>query len=156
MASSSGYSLSFSSPFPLHLRLNQNPSKPLITAAFPSRPQRNRPSFPPPPSKSRTRTLTRRKPPPLRPSRPAPPPPPPSSFEKKKKKHWKDGEFPAVSDASFSYNSRPPLKNLKKKLDDRAEAKAWAPTVTETLSDKILHKQWQDALEVPISPPISI
>lgn len=37
---------------------------------------------------------------------------------------------------------------MKKKLDDRAEAKGWVPTVTETLCDLIDMKNWEEALQV--------
>ncbi|XXG74021.1 hypothetical protein AAC387_Pa07g2845 [Persea americana] len=63
---------------------------------------------------------------------------------------WKVGEHPGVSDASHS-RSLPrstPLKNVKKKIDDRNAAKGWASTVTEALSEKIQKKQWEAALEV--------
>ncbi|KAL0927348.1 hypothetical protein M5K25_001512 [Dendrobium thyrsiflorum] len=65
-----------------------------------------------------------------------------------KKRHWKEGEFPGVSESSIAGFSRTPIKNVKKKIDDRAAAKAWACTVTEALSDRIQKKQWQEALEV--------
>ncbi|KAJ8630912.1 hypothetical protein MRB53_024235 [Persea americana] len=63
---------------------------------------------------------------------------------------WKVGEHPGVSDASHS-RSLPrstPLKNVKKKIDDRNAAKGWASTVTEALSEKIQKKQWEAALEI--------
>ncbi|XP_039117922.1 pentatricopeptide repeat-containing protein At3g06430, chloroplastic-like [Dioscorea cayenensis subsp. rotundata] len=65
-----------------------------------------------------------------------------------KKRHWKEGEFPGVTDESILGSPRPPIKNLKKKLDDRNAAKAWVSTVTETLVDKIQKRQWEAALEV--------
>ncbi|THU55965.1 hypothetical protein C4D60_Mb11t12250 [Musa balbisiana] len=65
-----------------------------------------------------------------------------------KKRHWKEGEFPGISESSVSRRPRTPIKNLKKKADDRATAKAWACTVTEALADRIQKKQWQEALEV--------
>ncbi|RZR76559.1 hypothetical protein BHM03_00001415 [Ensete ventricosum] len=65
-----------------------------------------------------------------------------------KKRHWKEGEFPGISESSISRQPRTPIKNLKKKADDRAAAKAWACTVTEALADRIQKKQWQEALEV--------
>lgn len=77
---------------------------------------------------------------------PTPPPP--------KKKHWKEDEFPGFTEGSVPPR-RSPIKNVKKKLDDRAEAKAWVPTVTETLADKIQKKLWEDALEVRKSFVIS-
>lgn len=40
------------------------------------------------------------------------------------------------------------IKNVKKKMDRKNNAKAWANTVTESLSDLILKKQWLQALEV--------
>ncbi|KAK6913618.1 Pentatricopeptide repeat [Dillenia turbinata] len=69
-----------------------------------------------------------------------PPPPPP------KKRHWKQGEFPGILEVSGPKNT--PIKNVKKKLDRKANAKAWVNTVTEALSDLILKKQWLEALEV--------
>ncbi|KAL5700648.1 hypothetical protein ACHQM5_026068 [Ranunculus cassubicifolius] len=65
-----------------------------------------------------------------------------------KKRHWKQGEYPGTLDPSISRSSRSPLKNLKKKLDDRISSKGWASTVTEALSDRITNKQWQEALQV--------
>ncbi|XP_020572472.1 pentatricopeptide repeat-containing protein At3g06430, chloroplastic-like [Phalaenopsis equestris] len=65
-----------------------------------------------------------------------------------KKRHWKAGEFPGVSESSIVGSLRPPIKNIKKKIDDRRGAKAWACTVTEALSDRIQKKQWREALEV--------
>ncbi|XP_010914763.1 pentatricopeptide repeat-containing protein At3g06430, chloroplastic [Elaeis guineensis] len=65
-----------------------------------------------------------------------------------KKRHWKEGEFPGVSEAAVSKPPRTPIKNVKKKVDDRAAAKAWVSTVTEALAEKIQKKQWQEALEV--------
>lgn len=41
-----------------------------------------------------------------------------------------------------------PIKNIKKKLDKKNVAKAWANTVTEALSECIDKKQWLQALEV--------
>ncbi|WOL15768.1 hypothetical protein Cni_G24549 [Canna indica] len=102
----------------------------LRPSSSPPRP-RSRPSSSPPPSIA---TLPRP------PSRPATPP---------KKRHWKEGEFPGVSEsAASSRRPRTPIKNIKKKIDDRAAAKAWACTVTEALSDRIHKKQWREALEV--------
>ncbi|XP_028067997.1 pentatricopeptide repeat-containing protein At3g06430, chloroplastic [Camellia sinensis] len=82
-----------------------------------------------------------------------------------KKRHWKEGEYPGIiSEPSiptrgtgYGYgngNGRStkrnhhPIKNLKKKMDRKNNAKAWANTVTEALSDFILRKQWLQALEV--------
>ncbi|KAJ0980003.1 hypothetical protein J5N97_015477 [Dioscorea zingiberensis] len=65
-----------------------------------------------------------------------------------KKRHWKEGEFPGVADESILGSRRPPIKNIKKKLDDRTAAKGWVSTVTETLVDKIQKRQWEAALEV--------
>lgn len=65
-----------------------------------------------------------------------------------KKRHWKEGEFPGVSEAGVSKPPRTPIKNVKKKVDDRAAAKAWVSTVTEALAEKMQKKQWQEALEV--------
>eukprot|EP00262_Sarcandra_glabra_P009434 TRINITY_DN23817_c0_g1_i1.p1 TRINITY_DN23817_c0_g1~~TRINITY_DN23817_c0_g1_i1.p1 ORF type:complete len:544 (-),score=69.77 TRINITY_DN23817_c0_g1_i1:189-1763(-) len=64
-----------------------------------------------------------------------------------KKRYWKEGEFPGISDGYHSISPRTPIKNMKKKMDDRRSAKAWVPTVTETLAEKIQKKQWRDALE---------
>lgn len=68
-----------------------------------------------------------------------------------KKKHWKAGEFPALIETSTSQQSRrrTPIKNIKKKLDKKNNAKAWVSTVTEALSDAIEKKQWSRALQVP-------
>lgn len=66
-----------------------------------------------------------------------------------KKRHWKEGEYPGLSHHSIPGSSKKtPLKNLKKKLDRKNAAKAWVSTVTETLSDCILKKQWLQALQV--------
>ncbi|KAI4335069.1 hypothetical protein L6164_013750 [Bauhinia variegata] len=66
-----------------------------------------------------------------------------------KKRHWKEGEYPGISETSLSGSTRKtPIKNLKKKLERKANAKAWVSTVTETLSDRIEKKQWLQALEV--------
>ncbi|KAL0927354.1 hypothetical protein M5K25_001517 [Dendrobium thyrsiflorum] len=59
-----------------------------------------------------------------------------------KKRHWKEGKFPGVSESSIAGFSQTPIKNVKKKIDDRAAAKAWACTVTEALSERIQKKQW--------------
>lgn len=69
-----------------------------------------------------------------------------------KKRHWKQGEFPGVSETSLpgSTRRRSPIKNLKKKLDRKNDAKAWANTVTEALSERIDKKQWLQALEVSL------
>ncbi|GFZ09116.1 tetratricopeptide repeat (TPR)-like superfamily protein [Actinidia rufa] len=75
-----------------------------------------------------------------------------SSSSVEKKRHWKVGEYPAISESSIprSGNSKKktPIKNIKKKLDRKNNAKAWANTVTEALSDHIDKKQWLDALQV--------
>lgn len=67
-----------------------------------------------------------------------------------KKKHWKACEFPALIETSTSQQSRrrTPIKNIKKKLDKKNNAKAWVSTVTEALSDAIEKKQWSRALQV--------
>lgn len=65
-----------------------------------------------------------------------------------KKRHWKQGEFPAGIQTSDSDKRRTPIKNIKKKLNKRSKAKAWANTVTEELSDCIHYKQWFQALQV--------
>ncbi|KAG0497931.1 hypothetical protein HPP92_002622 [Vanilla planifolia] len=80
-------------------------------------------------------------PPKKAPSVDSPPPPP-------KKRHWKAGEFPGTSESSIAGSPRPPIKNVKKKIDDRAAAKAWACTVTEAFSDRVEKKQWEQALDV--------
>lgn len=69
-----------------------------------------------------------------------------------KKKHWKAGEYPAQIQTSTTQLSkrRTPIKNIKKKLDNKNNAKAWANTVTESLSDAIEKKQWLRALQVLI------
>ncbi|CAN6209160.1 unnamed protein product [Urochloa humidicola] len=72
-------------------------------------------------------------------SRPAP---------RQEKRHWKAGEFPATSAGSDSKAARTPIKNVKKRLDARADAKAWACTVTEALADRINSKNWKEALQV--------
>ncbi|KAA8527981.1 hypothetical protein F0562_035150 [Nyssa sinensis] len=65
-----------------------------------------------------------------------------------KKRHWKEGEYPGISETSIPPRSkRIPIKNIKKKLDRKNNAKAWANTVTEALSDRIDKKQWLEALE---------
>lgn len=67
-----------------------------------------------------------------------------------KKRLWKKGEYPGVSETSIpGYRSkRTPIKNLKKKLERKAKAKAWVNTVAETFSDHVLKKQWFQALQV--------
>lgn len=71
-----------------------------------------------------------------------------------KKKHWKIGEYPGVTETSTSQfsstnkNKRTPIKNIKKKLDRKDNAKGWANTVTEALSEAIDKKQWLRALQV--------
>ncbi|KAG2481611.1 pentatricopeptide repeat-containing protein At3g06430, chloroplastic-like [Panicum virgatum] len=71
--------------------------------------------------------------------RPAPPP---------EKRHWKAGEFLGTAAPPDSKASRTPLKNIKKRLDARADAKAWACTATEALADSINSKNWREALQV--------
>ncbi|XP_022761296.1 pentatricopeptide repeat-containing protein At3g06430, chloroplastic [Durio zibethinus] len=67
----------------------------------------------------------------------------------KRQRHWKVGEYPGLSHSLIPGSSKKaPLKNLKKKLDRKNNAKAWVCTVTETLSDCILKKQWLQALQV--------
>ncbi|RVW25751.1 Pentatricopeptide repeat-containing protein, chloroplastic [Vitis vinifera] len=63
-----------------------------------------------------------------------------------KKRLWKQGEFPGTSAEGRSRKT--PIKNIKKKLDRKNDAKAWANTVVEALSDLVLKKQWLQALEV--------
>ncbi|GMH30917.1 hypothetical protein Nepgr_032760 [Nepenthes gracilis] len=66
-----------------------------------------------------------------------------------KKRLWKEGEFPGISENSIPGTSkRTPIKNVKKKIDRKGKAKAWASTVTEALSDLIQKKLWIQALEV--------
>lgn len=73
-----------------------------------------------------------------------------SRLSEPKKKIWKEGEFPAYSENSIPVfqKKRTQIKNVKKKLDRKAKAKAWVNTVTESLSDLILKKQWLQALQV--------
>lgn len=72
-----------------------------------------------------------------------------SSSSQTRKRHWKQGEYPGVSETSIpGVYRRSPLKNVKKKLDRKNKAKAWANTVTEALCDCIDKKQWLQALEV--------
>ena len=68
------------------------------------------------------------------------------------KRHWKAGEFPGTAAPPDSKASRTPLKNVKKRLDARADAKAWACTVTEALADSINSKNWREALQVNATP----
>ncbi|XP_004298255.1 PREDICTED: pentatricopeptide repeat-containing protein At3g06430, chloroplastic [Fragaria vesca subsp. vesca] len=68
------------------------------------------------------------------------------SSSQTRKKHWKQGEFPGVSESSAP--RRTPLKNIKKKLDRKEKAKAWVNTVTEEFSTSIEKKQWLRALQV--------
>jgi hypothetical protein len=68
------------------------------------------------------------------------------------KRHWKAGEFPGTAAPPDSKASRTPLKNVKKRLDARADAKAWACTVTEALADSINSKNWREALQVNTTP----
>ncbi|KAK4796914.1 hypothetical protein SAY86_029240 [Trapa natans] len=66
-----------------------------------------------------------------------------------RKRHWKEGEFPGISEtALIGTNRKAPMKNMKKKLDRKNSAKAWVNTVTEELADRISKKQWREALEV--------
>ncbi|KAB1213764.1 hypothetical protein CJ030_MR5G021896 [Morella rubra] len=72
-----------------------------------------------------------------------------SSSSPAKKMHWKKGEFPGFSETSIPGSGRKtPIKNLKKKVDRKDNAKAWANTVTEALSELIQKKLWVQALEV--------
>ncbi|XP_043724450.1 pentatricopeptide repeat-containing protein At3g06430, chloroplastic [Telopea speciosissima] len=64
------------------------------------------------------------------------------------KRLWKTGEFPGISDASVLNPSRTPIKNVKKKVDKKNNAKAWVNTVTEALAERIQKKQWEGALQV--------
>ena len=76
-----------------------------------------------------------------------------SISDKKKQRHWKQGEYPVPGlshDLIPRSSKKPPLRNLKKKLDRKNNAKAWVCTVTETLSDCILNKQWLQALQVTL------
>ncbi|KAF5737111.1 Tetratricopeptide repeat (TPR)-like superfamily protein [Tripterygium wilfordii] len=75
----------------------------------------------------------------------------PTSSSSTKKRHWKEGEFPGagISETSVVGTSKkPPIKNIKKKLDRKNKAKAWVNTVTEALSDSIDKKLWLQSLEV--------
>ncbi|EXB80291.1 hypothetical protein L484_025147 [Morus notabilis] len=66
-----------------------------------------------------------------------------------KKRHWKQGEYPGVSETFIpGISKKTPIKNVKKKLDRKNKAKAWVNTVTETLFERIQNKQWLQALEV--------
>ncbi|PHT36273.1 Pentatricopeptide repeat-containing protein, chloroplastic [Capsicum baccatum] len=65
----------------------------------------------------------------------------------KKKKHWKEGEYPGFTEQDKS-KKRIPIKNIKKKLDRKSNAKTWVNTVTEALSDHIDRKEWVQALRV--------
>lgn len=66
-----------------------------------------------------------------------------------RKRHWKEGEFPGISETALTgTNRKAPLKNVKKKLDRKNSAKAWVNSVTEALADRISKKQWREALEV--------
>ncbi|KAH9606767.1 hypothetical protein KSS87_009787 [Heliosperma pusillum] len=55
-----------------------------------------------------------------------------------KKKVWKRDEFPAISEKLIPGfpNKRTPIKNVKKKLDRKAKAAAWANTVFEMLREQ--------------------
>ncbi|CAL1412828.1 unnamed protein product [Linum trigynum] len=64
------------------------------------------------------------------------------------RRHWKQGEFPGTTSIPDTARRRDPVKTIKKTLDRRENAKAWANTVTEALSDSIANKQWQRALDV--------
>ncbi|KAL3829303.1 hypothetical protein ACJIZ3_018105 [Penstemon smallii] len=73
------------------------------------------------------------------------------------KKHWKVGEYPGISETSiskfsnndnFNKKKRTPIKNIKKKLDNKEKSTAWVNTVTEALSEAIEKKQWLRALQV--------
>ncbi|XVE65467.1 hypothetical protein DITRI_Ditri08aG0002100 [Diplodiscus trichospermus] len=69
----------------------------------------------------------------------------------KRQRHWKQGEYPAPGlshDSIPGSSKKTPIRNLKKKLDRKNNAKAWVCTVTEALSDCILKKQWLEALQV--------
>ncbi|XP_031486748.1 pentatricopeptide repeat-containing protein At3g06430, chloroplastic [Nymphaea colorata] len=65
-----------------------------------------------------------------------------------RKRLWKEGLYPGTSDSSVASPTRTPIKNHKKKMDDKKAAKAWVPTVTECLAERIAKMQWQEALEV--------
>uniref|UniRef100_A0A3B6HT22 Pentacotripeptide-repeat region of PRORP domain-containing protein n=2 Tax=Triticum aestivum TaxID=4565 RepID=A0A3B6HT22_WHEAT len=100
-----------------------------------------------------------------------PPPPPPSKGEDPegrgrqrhwkagedpegggRQRHWRAGEFPAAAESQSQSGrrgrARTPIKNVQKRLDARADAKAWACTVTEALADRIAAKNWREALQV--------
>lgn len=73
----------------------------------------------------------------------------PPSTAVPKKRHWKEGEFPGISETALTgTNRKAPLKNVKKKLDRKSSAKAWVNTVTEALAERVSKKQWREALEV--------
>ncbi|KAJ4772276.1 Pentatricopeptide repeat-containing protein [Rhynchospora pubera] len=103
---------------------------------------------------------------PFKPSKPPPPPPAPAPSNAPKTKtktesgeasritrpkHWKAGEFPALSFSEFpssgsgedpnSKNTKTTkptmIKNIRKKLLQRHRSTAWACTITEALSDSI-------------------
>ncbi|KAL3641860.1 hypothetical protein CASFOL_012675 [Castilleja foliolosa] len=81
-------------------------------------------------------------------------PSPPTTLNSPRKKHWKIGEYPGLTESSIPQFSstnnrkRTPIKNIKKKLDKKNNAKGWANTVTEALSEAIDKKQWARALQV--------
>ncbi|GMN51410.1 hypothetical protein TIFTF001_020557 [Ficus carica] len=80
-----------------------------------------------------------------------------SSSSAGKKRHWKQGEYPGVSETFIPGISRKtPIKNVKKKLDRKNKAKAWVNTVTETLSERIQNKQWLQALQAGLSLSLSL
>lgn len=73
-----------------------------------------------------------------------------SASSPKKNKLWKQGEHPGRVSENSS-NRRTPIKNIKKKLDRKANLNPWVNTVTEALSESVDVKQWSRALQVIIS-----
>ncbi|XP_023764293.1 pentatricopeptide repeat-containing protein At3g06430, chloroplastic [Lactuca sativa] len=70
-----------------------------------------------------------------------------SASSPKKNKLWKQGEHPGRVSENSS-NRRTPIKNIKKKLDRKANLNPWVNTVTEALSESVDVKQWSRALQV--------
>ncbi|CAI9267675.1 unnamed protein product [Lactuca saligna] len=70
-----------------------------------------------------------------------------SASSPKKNKLWKQGEHPGRVSENSS-NRRTPIKNIKKKLDRKANLNPWVNTVTEALSESVDVKQWSRALQI--------
>ncbi|KAI7755421.1 hypothetical protein M8C21_027728, partial [Ambrosia artemisiifolia] len=66
----------------------------------------------------------------------------------KKKKIWKQGEYPGDVSSTFDSKRRTPIKNIKKKLDRKANLNPWVNTVTQALSQAIETKHWLTALQI--------